>query len=170
MESGSHYRGKAALAAEVKNRRLELQLGHSGLARRGGPSHETVRLIEAQERDALRDMTMAQLDRALGWRQGTAKAVWNGTAPADRDEWLADPVTADLEARAEALRQTGVPGGMEPLPVSLDNVSDIELAGELVSRLTRGGTAPENARLLGELLGLLTRRSDGGVDTRARSA
>lgn len=161
------------LANAVKARRQWLQLSHSGLARRGGPSHETVRLVEAQGRPSFRDLTLSQLDRALQWKPGIARQVVDGTAPADQREWEAELTVDELERRAEnlrAYRKTGKrPEGMEVLSVSLDNVPDVELAGELVSRLTRGGTQAESARLLAELMGLLTRLA-GPEESASRSA
>lgn len=153
--------GWARLAEEVRTRRQWLQLSHHGVSRRGGPSHETVRLIENQGRPSFREMTLTQLDRALEWKPGMAARIVGGTAPADRREWEADLTPAEMEQRAEAIRRLKHPDpeGMSPLPVSLDNVSDFELAGELVSRLTRGHDMARNRDLLGELLGLLSRLS-----------
>jgi hypothetical protein len=157
--------GWARLAHEVRARRQWLQLSHSGLSKRGGPSHETVRLVEAQGRPSFRDLTLSQLDRALQWKPGIARRIVDGTAPADHREWEAELSVDELEQRAQSLRalKRG-PEGMRTLPMSLDDVPDIELAGELVSRLTRGGSRAENVRLLGELMGLLTRLSDTGDD------
>lgn len=160
------------LANAVKARRQWLQLSHSGLSRRGGPSHETVRLVEAMGRPSFRDLTLSQLDRALQWKPGIARMVVDGTAPADQREWEADLSVDELERRAanlRAFREGKRPEGMEVLSVSLDNVPDIELAGELVSRLTRGGTQAESARLLAELMGLLTRLA-GPEESASRTA
>lgn len=143
------------LAVEVRARREWLQLSHHGVAKRGGPSHETVRLVEAQGRERFRNLTLSQLDRGLGWRQGTARSIVDGTATRDRAQWEATPdeVRVPVGGRHD-------PEGMSPLPLSLDNVSDLELAGEMVARLTRGPNAGANRRLLAELTALMTRLYD----------
>ena len=163
--------GWEALARAVRQRRQWLQLSHSGVARRGGPSHETIRLVETAGRPSFRDMTLAQLDRALGWKPGIAKAITTETAPADPAAWIADNSAAELELRADAMRHGArEPEGMAPLPMSLDDVPDIELAGELVSRLTKGRDPGRNRQLLEELMGLLTRLSAEEFGTHPRSA
>lgn len=150
----------ARLAHEVVTRRQWLQLSQSGLARRGGPSHETVRLVERQGRESFRDLTLSQLDRALQWKSGIASQIVYGTPPSDHRKWEADLSVEELAHQADAVRAARTPKGMSPLPMSLDNVSDLELAGELVSRLTRGRGTAENRGLLAELMSLLTRLSD----------
>lgn len=127
-----------ALAAEVRTRREWLHLSHHGVTQRGGPSHETVRLVEVQGRAGFRAQTLVQLDRGLGWRQGTARAIVNGTAPVDRNEWVS--ATDD--------RRTAL---------SLREVSDLALAGEVVGRITRRADSEANRRLLVELAGWMER-------------
>lgn len=162
----------ARLAREVTARRKWLQMSQSGLARRGGPSHETVRLIERQGRESFRDLTLSQLDRALQWKPGIANEIVYGNPPADPRKWEADISAEDIAAQADALRAGARhPRGMSPLPVSLDNVSDYELAGEMVSRLTRGRPSSESRQALAALMALLSRMSeDEGGDSAARTA
>lgn len=159
----------ARLAREVETRRKWLQLSQSGLARRGGPSHETVRLIEKQGRPWFRDLTLSQLDRALAWQPGIAAQIAYGTPPADHRKWEADLTPEELERQTTPVQHMRAPVGMSPLSLSLDNVGDRELAGELVARLTRGRSTTENRTLLVELFSLLTRLDEEDGDS-AKSA
>lgn len=69
------------LAAAVKSRRLHLGLAQDDLAERGGPSVVTVRQIEQARLSRPQDLTLAGLDRALEWTQGSAARVLAGGNP-----------------------------------------------------------------------------------------
>lgn len=67
----------------VRRRRSELGLTQHEVTSRGGPSHQTLRLIERSDvLPPLREFTALRLDRALDWEPGSAKAaIENGTLP-----------------------------------------------------------------------------------------
>jgi transcriptional regulator with XRE-family HTH domain len=64
------------LAEAVKRRRFELGIAQDDLADRGGPSVVTVRQVEQAKLRRPQGLTMAALDRALGWASGSAARVW----------------------------------------------------------------------------------------------
>lgn len=81
--------GWKRLAEAVRGRRHWLGLSQEGLADRGGPSHRVVRQIESGKPPTKpSDATLAKLERGLGWNQGTAQAILNGTAPDDPNRWV----------------------------------------------------------------------------------
>jgi DNA-binding XRE family transcriptional regulator len=80
--------GWARLAKEVLLRRHVLGVSQEELARRGGPSHQSIRNIEAGSQNGYRELTLARLERVLGWRPGTVQAILNGDAGDDPDEWV----------------------------------------------------------------------------------
>lgn len=122
------------------------------MARRGGPSHETTRLVENRGRTSFRDLTLQQLDAGLSWKPGISKGIVTGRAPEDPAEWEADD-------NAVASAGPAGPRSMSLLARLLDNVPDVELAAELVIRLARAGTSGENRGVYIELLNLLARTS-----------
>lgn len=159
--------GWVRLAYYVRVRRQELKLSYMGVSKEGGPSHETVRTIEMRGRSNFRDLTLAQLDVALQWKPGTARAIVDGTADEDPKEWVDE--NTGLRAQPTATR-TKTPRGMSPLPLALSSVPDMELAGELVSRLTRSRNPSSNRRLLAELMDLLNRLSADDADEETHAA
>lgn len=79
------------LANAVRGRRKELGLSQSQLRGRGGPSGPTIVRIEHAEVPLPSSVTLAKLDRALGWKPGAAKAlVEDGTEPslAEQQPWI----------------------------------------------------------------------------------
>lgn len=71
------------LAEAVIRRRDSQGLTQVQVGSRGGPSTETMRLIEGARRTAYGSATLLRLDRALGWRDGTSARVLAGTATED---------------------------------------------------------------------------------------
>lgn len=92
-----------ALAAAIRERRDELGLTQEQVAARGGPSTATLRLLEGALQTSYRHRTYVDLDRALGWPSGHARAVLTGTAsvqpPGEAAGYVSDrgSATADDE-------------------------------------------------------------------------
>lgn len=76
------------LASAVRTRRETLGLRQKDISTRGGPSYETIRLIEKGEPGSYQPRTLAGLDRSLAWKAGTTQAILNGTADPDPQEWV----------------------------------------------------------------------------------
>ncbi|AEF43093.1 helix-turn-helix domain-containing protein [Hoyosella subflava] len=79
------------LARAVRERRKELGLSQSQLHGRGGPSGPTLVRIEHAEVPLPGPVTLAKLDRALGWTPGSANAVVeDGTEPnlSEQQPWI----------------------------------------------------------------------------------
>jgi hypothetical protein len=75
------------LAEAVKSRRLQLGLSQGAIHERGGPSIVTVRQIEKVTGPTPSDLTLTGIDRALGWKHGSAQAILDGgTATVETDE------------------------------------------------------------------------------------
>lgn len=72
--------GAKRLADAVKTRRQDQGWSQKDVTDRGGPSTETMRLIEGGRRDSYGSRTLLQLDRSLGWHDGTTRKVLDGTA------------------------------------------------------------------------------------------
>lgn len=90
------------LAARVRARRESLGLRQKDIAARGGPSYETVRLIEkAAPGSPYQSRTLAGLDRALSWKSGTSAAILDGTADPDPVTWVDNPVMPQFEVSPE---------------------------------------------------------------------
>jgi len=81
--------GRERLAEAVRGRRHWLGLSQECLADRGGPSHRVVRQIESGKSPTKpNDATLAKLERGLGWKQGTARSILDGTGGDDPDMWI----------------------------------------------------------------------------------
>lgn len=92
-----------ALAREVRARRLSIGVATvKELAERAGFTVKTGSSIENARQSAYRPQTLAQLDRALGWAQGSAQAVLDGGEPTVSASAPADPVTAAAGAAGES--------------------------------------------------------------------
>lgn len=151
------------LAEAVRNRRLALgDLTQAQVAERGGPSTETLRLIEGARQDRYGPRTLDRLDRALAWPAGTSASILAGTAGDSRPATAGDDVgdwaslAAEVRNRRERLR----------LPVDLTRVGGpaemtvrkIE-SGEPVSIRPKTKTLLENA--LNMPAGFIDRILDG---------
>jgi hypothetical protein len=89
----------AELAAAVKTRRADLGLTQAHVADAGGPSTETLRLIEGEHLERYTHSTTRRLDKALGWIPGTARRLLVDPATPERC-----PRCADLEAELANVR------------------------------------------------------------------
>lgn len=98
------------LGVAVKMRRLSLGLSHDEVKQAGGPSDTTVSKIENDAAGVPARITLQRLDTALRWEPGSARAVMDG----------------------------GQPTPIADSPAGLDAYSDVELAAELLRRLTEG--------------------------------
>lgn len=126
------------LAEAVRGRRLALGLRQTDLAERGGPSTETLRLIENARQDGYGPRTLARLDRSLNWPPGTAAKILEGA-----EAELATVVTHNAPSRAE---------------VSVDTTDkpQVLVATEMVSRLAvEKNRSPAKEAALQALLRLL---------------
>lgn len=100
------------LAAAVKARREnELRLNQLEVAGRGGPSNSKLTEIENGRLAQLTPSTERKLDKGLGWLDGSARRVWNGTGdaipipPAATDALAAMEASNMRPADKELLRQ-----------------------------------------------------------------
>lgn len=71
-------KGSETLAKVVVDRRSQLDLTQADVAERGGPSTETLRLIENAKQEKFGERTLFRLDRALQWPDGTAQKIVRG--------------------------------------------------------------------------------------------
>lgn len=69
-----------ALGEAVRARRYELGLAQPDVARRGGPSTQTLMRIENAHRTRYENRTLARLEQALGWKTGSIRAILEGPA------------------------------------------------------------------------------------------
>lgn len=96
------------LADYVRERRDELGLTQEEVATRGGPSTATLRLIESAAAESYRAKSLRQLEDALGWVPGSARAIL-----ADREPHL----LAD-SGQAQPDRTEAAPERIAPVPDS----------------------------------------------------
>lgn len=68
------------LAKRFEGRRLELEMTLTDVARRTGLHRNTIN--KAISRRAADPVTLRKIDRALGWRTGSAQAILHGDEPA----------------------------------------------------------------------------------------
>jgi transcriptional regulator with XRE-family HTH domain len=93
-----------ALAREVRTRRLSIGIATvKELAERAGFTVKTGSSIENARQTAYRPQTLAQLDHALGWAQGSSQAVLDGGEPRELDV-----------DEAAAAQRSGASGGASP--------------------------------------------------------
>jgi transcriptional regulator with XRE-family HTH domain len=71
----------AALGAHVRERRLRLGMTQQKAAESCGVSLRTFARIETGRQPALRDITLASLDRGLYWEPGSARRAMEGGEP-----------------------------------------------------------------------------------------
>lgn len=89
------------LAEAVKARRLQLgDLTQADVTQRGGPSTETLRLIENAKQQSFSSRTLARLEQALMWLPGTVLRILDDKAGNTiEDELTACWVSVDNEGR-----------------------------------------------------------------------
>lgn len=85
------------LAEFAATRRRELGLSYEQVQQRGGPSDTRMRAIENGTGPALRSSTLAKIDSALRWAEGSSQAVLNGGEPTPLQDAtsVADPLALD---------------------------------------------------------------------------
>lgn len=69
------------LAQYVFERRHALGLSQDDVRARGGPSTATLRHIEGALRTSYKPYVISGLERALGWEQGSIRAILSGSEP-----------------------------------------------------------------------------------------
>lgn len=73
------------LARYVRDRRAALEMSQADIAAVGGPSTETMRLVENARRPTYGNATLNRLDKALNWEPGSARrALLAGQPPIPR--------------------------------------------------------------------------------------
>ncbi|MGN2639031.1 helix-turn-helix domain-containing protein [Nocardia takedensis] len=147
VASGVHPEALRRLGHEVIDRRRELRMyTREDLAREAGVSVRTLGTLERGDR-LLRRAVLDKVERALGWRSGSALAVLRGEQP---QVVLDRPVPADvLEAVAELYRAAG---RMARLAARLGVLPDSDqLIGRdsLVPAGDRAVRAPQSRRCAG---------------------
>lgn len=73
--------GWKRLAEAVRQRRDDRGWTQLDLATRGGPSIDRIQAIEGVRTDGYSPRTLAKLERALEWRQGSVRAILAGGSP-----------------------------------------------------------------------------------------
>lgn len=79
--------GWDALAYAVRARRERLGLTQKNVNQRGGPSEATMNKLEQARDTPLKPITLSRVDKALGWKDGTAHGIVTGEIPG---AWLGD--------------------------------------------------------------------------------
>lgn len=148
----------AELGRQVKLRREQQGLGQGDL----GPSDLTVRKLEQGVGKDLRVKTLTQIERSLGWRDGTCEKILTGTAaPEDLTAVIFRSGVTDAEP-AHHVRS------VHDSINTQDSVSPtVVLVSDLVGRLAReenrspaaDGALDALYRLLPELFGPATREA-----------
>lgn len=100
------------LAEEVLARRHALGISQEELARRGGPSHQSIRNIELGAQTDYRPLTLSRLENVLWWKPGTVLAILDGTADHDRDSWI-DTGGRTVQDTAHASDFVGPPAAIQ---------------------------------------------------------
>jgi hypothetical protein len=102
------------LADAVRTRRDHLGLRQKDMARHGGPSYETMRVIEKGEppsSGAYQSRTITGLEKALQWKPGTVQALLDGRAGDDPNMWVDSTPSIrprnDVTARVITAHATG---------------------------------------------------------------
>lgn len=135
------------LAKAVRDRRLALgDLTQAQVAERGGPSTETLRLIENARQPRFGDRTLLRLDRALSWPSGTSAKILEGTATeADLNTTVVRPEGISSAAQA----------GQPTVTTADDPRAAVVTVTEIVARLAAQRGDPEAEDALGRLRRIL---------------
>lgn len=134
------------LGRTVAARRLALGLSQEALVTRGGPSHQTVRNVERGME--CRPMTLANLDRALDWRAGTAARALAGTAT--EEEIMPAGGPGGAPSLADAVRRGRL---AKRLPVDLTRYGGpSEMTVRKIEAAAPGEVAPQTLRKLDRVL------------------
>ncbi|OBJ82589.1 hypothetical protein A9W97_23705 [Mycobacterium gordonae] len=81
----------------LEDRLAQLRWTRQDLAAAGGPAPSTLRKARLRE-GLLAPRTLAQLDFALGWQEGSAEAIMAGASPAVRISDLVSSCSIGMEA------------------------------------------------------------------------
>ena len=76
----------ARLAAALRTRRERLGMTQEDVNARGGPSHQTLRLLENARPGVYQSRTFTTLEKVLGWSEGTIADILAGREWLDPDE------------------------------------------------------------------------------------
>ncbi|MFF2551859.1 hypothetical protein ACFVUS_12715 [Nocardia sp. NPDC058058] len=128
-------RHRLRLGTLVRQRRRKLELRQKDLRPLGGPSAETVRLIEngTWTVNNPQDDTLDGLDVALGWRIGSCRSILAGGEPMEADSIAARAATEALEGWASS---QALEAGWCAVPRWM--VSDLVAVASELSLQTRG--------------------------------
>jgi hypothetical protein len=83
------------LALEVRKRRKELGLTQPDVVARGGPSVETLRMVENHRAGQLRPRSRRNLEQVLLWESGSVDAILAGGVPTPQREKPSEPPESD---------------------------------------------------------------------------
>jgi transcriptional regulator with XRE-family HTH domain len=83
------------LALEVRKRRKELGLTQPDVVARGGPSVETLRMVENNRAGRLRPRSRRNLEQVLQWESGSIDAILAGGVPTPEQEKPSEPPESD---------------------------------------------------------------------------
>ncbi len=83
------------LGIEVRNRRADLGLTQTDVPAGGGPSVETLRMVENNRAGRLSPRSRRALERVLQWQSGSIDAILAGKAPAPDHSAPGRPPVAD---------------------------------------------------------------------------
>jgi len=106
----------------LEDRLAQLRWTRQDLAAAGGPAPSTLRKARIRE-GLLAPRTMAQLDFALGWQEGSAQAIMAGASPAMRVSDLVIPCSAVVDAALRDSERHGVARCAMELKKFLDDVA-----------------------------------------------
>ena len=85
------------LGRAARERRISLGMSQPDVSASGGPSTGVISKIENAKQDSYEDRVLAQLERALQWKPGSAKAVLAGGEPLP----VGDPASPHAGGRRE---------------------------------------------------------------------
>ena len=93
------------LGQAIRARRRQLNLSQVDVSTAGGPSSETLRLLERGDPGPYMQRTVTALERVLRWRAGAVQAIVAGESP---DEWVEPPEPEQHSAPASSARDRAV--------------------------------------------------------------
>lgn len=106
----------------LEDRLAQLRWTRQNLAAAGGPAPSTLRKARMRE-GPLAPRTLAQLDFALGWQEGSAQAIMAGASPAVRVSDLVNSCSAAVDAALRDSERHGVARCAMELKKLLDDVA-----------------------------------------------
>lgn len=106
----------------LEDRLAQLRWNRQDLAAAGGPAPSTLRKARMRE-GPLAPRTLAQLDFALGWQEGSAQAIMAGGSPAVRVSDLVNSCSLAVDAALRDSERQGVSRCAMELKKFLDDVA-----------------------------------------------